>query len=314
MNLNIKNLIALAIAFILSIGLVIGGYMVFNPIKEAKDKAVILDKVETLFADATEFTVNPNETIDGVEILLSLKVLDGTTPLGYIYEANTVNGFGNIKIIISVGLDERIIEVVVQELNQTMYQSNTLSLAQNYVFQKLSGSIPDANSGATSVSAWSLMDMMQAIGAHHDKIDKFEIILPYQAFYGEGYQVIDTKTSNVDGAVVKTETISGNLGTVYSLTKAGIYNTDLVTTKEITVVVVLDDAGKILGVLLPPESYNHTKGNFYNNALEFSQSYVDLNLSDIVDGQAGSTADPGAFNSRSLIEDLMLIAKGVYLG
>lgn len=314
MNLNIKGMITLFITLLVSFGLVVGGYLVFNPIKEEKEKAIILDKVETLFADATEFILNPSETVDGVEISLSLRVLDGSDPLGYVYEANTQNGFGNIKIIMSVGLDERIIELKILELNQTMYQSQTENLAQSYVYQKLSQSIPDANSGATSVSAWSLMDMIGAIGMHHDSVEKFEIILPYQAFYGDTYTVIETQNSTVDGAALKIETISGNLGKVYQLTKAGIYNSDVVTTKEITVVIALDNNGKILGVLLPPESYQHTKGNFYNNALEFSQSYVDLNIADIVDGQAGATTDPGAFNSRSLIEDLLLTAKGVYLG
>ncbi|CDR31465.1 Uncharacterised protein [Acholeplasma oculi] len=312
MILKYKNLIIFFSALIVLLGLVVGTELIFNPIKNERLKQETLSTLKIYFDQATDFETNTLETIDGVEITRSVRVYNDVEPLGYLYEANMENAFGNIRIRLVVEANDTIAEVIFVELNQTMYQQQTKNIAEQYVFQKLKGSITDASAGATSYSIQTLVTMIQTIGSHHDQTDKFDIKLPYQDYYGEGYVVEDSTNLTIDGAQVKKETVT-NKGIVYTISKSGIYNSDVVTEKEITVIVVLDTEGQILAVLLPTDLYQHTKGNFYNNALEFAQSFVGKTFDDVLDGQAGATTDPGAFNSRSLILDILLIAKGDYL-
>lgn len=314
--MKLKSILALTITFLVSLSLLIGSYAIFNPIKLAKEKEKALAEIKVMMSDATDFTSNPLETIDGVEILLSAKVYKGSEGIGYVYEANAKNGFGNIKIMIAVGLDEKISDLKMIELNQTMYQDKTTKLLQDYKYQKLSPSIADQAAGATSVSMNTLMDMFSALGSHHAKVEKFPFVMPYEAFYGE-YTIASSTTSNVSGAAVKVEVINGasKSGKVISLTKAGVYQTGSLTEKEIMVQVALDETGKILGVLLPNESYKHSLGNFYAKALVYAQSFKDMMINEVPDAYTGSTNDEGEpNNSKMLIHELMLIAGEVFLG
>ncbi len=314
--MRLKNILTLTITVILSFGLVLGTHAIFNPIKQAKERAIVLSKLETLFTDAKDFELNSKETIDGVDILLSARVLaNDDEPLGYVYQANAINGFGNIKITLSVGLDEKIIDILFDEINQTMYVAQTMALRESYIYQQLSSNIPDANAGATSISMHTLMDMIRAIGIHHDGVLKFENApLPYEAFFGNAYTIIDTTTENILGAVVKTEIISDELGTVYSITKAGIYNSESITEREITLVIALNNSGEIIGVLLPRDDYKHTMGGYYNRTLIFAETFVGQNLAELVDAYTGSTEDANEpNNSKFLVHELFMIAQGVYL-
>src|SRR5690606_37184685 len=112
--------------------------------------------------------------------------------LGYLYEANVKNTYGNIKIRVKVDVKERIQMVDLVELNQSMYQSQTTNKAQSYVEQDIS-KIPDGYAGATSISLHGLMDMMMAIRDVHNSAPKFDIPLPYKDYYGSDYTIISTE-------------------------------------------------------------------------------------------------------------------------
>ena len=49
------------------------------------------------------------------------------------------------------------------------------------------------------------------------------------------------------------------------------------------------------------------------NAMEFAQSFKDTSILDVTDGNAGATGDVLAHNSRTLIEDMVLIVQGVHI-
>ncbi|WP_162146870.1 hypothetical protein [Acholeplasma granularum] len=310
MTTNIKSLITFLVVIVLSALLSITSYMVFNPIKEEKIKQETLTILDEYFSGVTDFEKNETETLSDVEILLSVRALKNEEPMGYLYEANYHNSFGNIKVRLVVDLKEIIQKAEFIELNQTMYLTQTTNNLQTYVQRKLNKDIFDGAAGVTSISINDLSHMISMIGLHHDSTNKFEVQLPYQEFFGEDYTITDTENLNEDGAKIVKETI-GTSGYVYTLTKAGIYNSDSITQKEITVVVALNPNGLIIGTQLPIDLYGHSKGGYYNDALAFLQTYNDKDLTTLLDGQAGTTTEI-AHNSRMLIEDIMQILKGVH--
>lgn len=311
MSKTMKSLIVFLSVLVVGILLSVGTYMIFNPIKEERAKIETLSVLEGYFKSATDFESNALETTDGVEILKSLRVYEDEKPLGYFYEANIKNDFGNMKIRLSLDTKDVIQTIEFLEMNQTMYQAQTEAMLETYKLSKLSGDIFDGAAGATSISKKDLSHLIRILGHHHDQTDKFEIILPYQPFYGDDYVIETTENTTVEGATIVIETIEGQ-GVVYTITKAGIYQTGSIEEKSITLVVALDNDGKIIGILLPVELYNHTKGNFMTNALEFAESFVGMNIADIVDGQAGATGEVAAHNSRTLLEEMFLIIQEVH--
>jgi len=311
MSKTMKGLLTFLSVLFIGIGLIIGTHMIFNPIKEERSKAETLSVLEDYFNSATDFESNALETIDGVEILRSLRVYQGEEPLGYFYEANIENDFGNMKVRLSLDTKDIIQTIELLEMNQTMYQAQTEAMLETYQLSKLSGDIFDGAAGATSISKKDLSHLITVLGMHHDQTDKFEISLPYQPFYGDDYVIESTENITAEDATIVVETILGQ-GVVYTITKAGVYQTGSIEEKSITLVVALDNDGEIIGILLPVELYNHTKGNFMANALEFAESFVGQNIADIVDGQAGATGEVTAYNSRTLLEDMFLIIQGVH--
>lgn len=312
MTKTVKSMITLAVVLILGIGLSIGTHLIFNPIKEERAKQETLSILDDYFTGVTDFEGNKLEVIEGVEILRSVRVYKNEDPLGYLYEANITNDFGNMKVRLSVDVKDVIQTIDFLELNQTMYLPQTTKMLETYVLSKLSTDIFDGAAGATSISKNDLSHLMSMVGSHHDKTDKFEIQAPYKEFYGDDYVISNTEELSNSGATIKVETIEG-LGVVYTITKSGIYQTDSTQEKSITLVLALNNDNKIIGVLLPAELYNHTKGGFMTSAMEFAQSFKDTSILDVTDGNAGPTGDGVAYNSRTLIEDMVLIVQGVHI-
>jgi len=312
MTTKVKGLMTLSIVLLASVLLVIGTHMVFNPIKVERENKATLSLLENYFAEVTDFETNNLETIEGVEILRSVRILKDEEPLGYLYEANIVNSFGNMKVRISVDVKDIIQTAEFIEMNQTMYQTQTQNMLQTYPLNKLNADIFDGAAGATSISKNDLAHLMSMVGLHHDSTDKFEVVLPYSEFYGEDYVISSTENISEAGASMIKEVIEGQ-GVVYTVTKSGIYQTDSIEEKSITLVIALDNDNKIIGILLPVELYNHTKGNFMASALVFAESFVGINLADITDGNTGASGDGSAHNSRNLIEDIVFVVQGVHL-
>ncbi len=313
MTLKIKGFITFAVVIVLSISLSIGAHLVFEPIRQERADRVTLEVLESYFSEVTRFESNALETIEGVEITRSLRALNADEPLGYLYEANITNEFGNMRIRISVDVKDIIQSVEFVELNQTLYQDQTRNMLNTYVLTKLETDIFDGAAGATSISRNDVSRLMRILGRHHDQSDKFEFVLPYVAYYGPDYVVSETQNLNQNDATIVVETISGQ-GVVYTITKSGVYQTGSIEAKSITLVLALDSNNEIIGIDLPVEGYNHTKGNFMRSAITFAESFIGTNLADATDGSTGASGDGEAHNSRNLIEDMILIIQSIQIG
>jgi len=165
-------------------------------------------------------------------------------------------------------------------------------------------------SNSSSISLNTLMDIVRSIGVHHDGVDKFDMPMPYKDYFGEDYVIASTTDTVKDGATVKIEVIEGK-GLVYSLTKSGIYASHSSEEKPITLVIVLDNDGKVLGAELPADLYKHTK-SYGDDAKEYALSFIDQMINDVPDLYAGSTDSDIAFNSRNLVHKLFVVAREVY--
>lgn len=312
MTLKIKGFITFAVVIVLSISLSIGAHLVFEPIRQERADRVTLEILETYFSEVTRFESNPLETIEGVEVTRSLRALKADEPLGYLYEANITNEFGNMRVRIAVDVKDIIQSVEFVELNQTLYQSQTRNMLNTYLLTKLETDIFDGAAGATSISRNDLSRLMRILGRHHDQSDKFDFVLPYVAYYGPDYVVSNTEYLTVSDATIIVETISGQ-GVVYTITKSGIYQTGSIEEKSITLVLALDSNNEIIGIDLPVEGYNHTKGNFMSSVIRFVESFIGTNLADITDGNTGASGDGEAHNSRNLIEAMILIVQSIQI-
>ncbi|WP_162164071.1 hypothetical protein [Acholeplasma hippikon] len=310
--MKLKSMLTFIVTILISFILAITTYVIFNPIKVEKQNQITLEKIREVIPMAKTFELNKATTVNGTEISLSGRVKDVSgKELGYVYEMNEKNGFGNIKILVAADVKGIITKTVIVELNQTMYVAQSEKLIAAYVNQNLS-KITDLNAGATSVSHNTIMGMFRNLGEHHKVVPQFDNKPAYFDFFGEDYVIKSTDTKVIDGAEVKVEVIKDK-GYVYSLNKKSIYNSDSSTEKAITLVIAMDNDGKILGALLPVETYEHTMG-YRTLALTYANSFKDTNIADFVDAYAGVSADDGEpNNTKWLIHRLYVIAKEVYL-
>lgn len=313
--MKLKSILTFVVAIILSLAISVASGLVFNPIKAEKERQITLSKIQEVFKDAVNFTLNSNEKVGDTEIILSAKVFGkDEKELGYFYEINETNGFGNIRLIVAADVKQSITNVTTVELNQTLLQEQTKTVISSYKGQKLN-QIIDWNAAATSVSAHTVMSMFRNLSDHHNEIPHFDSKPEYFEYFGEDYEVIVTNNQTVNGATLVIETISNDLGYAYSLTKDGIYDSSNPGTKKfITLKIFMNKEGKILGAELPSDLYKHTKGDYYNNAVLYANSFKDMNISEIEDAYVGASdiSDGQPNNSKKLIHELFNTAKGVY--
>lgn len=311
--MKLKEILTFSISILVTLGLVITTFAIFNPIKVEKQNKLTLEKIQTLISDAKSFEVNEPTTVGSTDITLSTRVMgNNDSALGYVYEINEKNGFGNIKLLVAANAKSEISKVTIVELNQTMYQDKSEALIKSYVNQKLTNII-DLQAGATSVSLNTIMSMFSNLGEHHQSVPNFDTKPPYFDFFGEEYEVLSSEDKSMNDTTIIVETISNDLGLVFTLTKEGIYNSDSETKKPITLVIGLDKDGKILGIQLPTELYQHSSGGYYNNTKIYAESFVGTNINDFLDGYTGASSDDGLpNNSRYLVHTLFVSAKEVY--
>jgi hypothetical protein len=314
--MRLKNILTLVITFILSIGLVFGSYAIFNPIKVERERQETLSIAKEYFSNAQDFNAYNGASVGNVKVSLALKVLgQGGSELGYLYEANVTNSYGNIRVRVVAGVDQKISEIDLLELNQTMYQAQTTNKINTYLFTRID-EIADSYAGATSVSIRSLVDMMVVVRDVHKLVPKTEIHDPYEEYFGE-YSIDSTDTQTVNDATVVIQTITGSKksGAIYTVTKMGTGYVDH-SDDTITAIIILDSEGNILLVDLPTDLYNHTKGSYYNQVRAYARGFMGQNIADITDAYSGGTNEglsDTPHNSMSLVHHEMVIVKELWL-
>jgi hypothetical protein len=248
--------------------------------------------------------------------------------VGTVYHAVIKNSFslsgsgvdyGFIELLIGFSEEDK---VYVQYL--TVYQSSWAVVGvQKYIQDYYDGEdilniqgIPsfdaDIVAGATQNPATVSTDaikeiVMEALILEYPELEE---INPYEELFGiENYQFEDdatfTETTYITDKRLVTDG-TDQIGYVYSVTGTGEYQDG--DSDSILIEIVFDSDDRILGFVLPDETYNHSGGSFRSKNEQYLENYVGLLISEIqaeVDAQNSTDVTSGASNTRALIDELL---------
>jgi hypothetical protein len=248
--------------------------------------------------------------------------------VGTVYHAVIKNSFslsgsgvdyGFIELLIGFSEDDK---VYVQYL--TVYQSSWAVVGvQKYIQDYYDGEdilniqgIPsfdaDIVAGATQNPATVSTDaikeiVMEALILEYPELEE---INPYEELFGiENYQFEDDATFTETTYITDKRLVTdGNdqIGYVYSVTGTGEYQDG--DSDSILIEIVFGSNDRILGFVLPDETYNHSGGSFRSKNEQYLENYVGLLISEIqaeVDAQNSTDVTSGASNTRALIDELL---------
>jgi hypothetical protein len=248
--------------------------------------------------------------------------------VGTVYHAVIKNSFslsgsgvdyGFIELLIGFSEDDK---VYVQYL--TVYQSSWAVVGiQKYIQDYYDGEdilniqgIPsfdaDIVAGATQNPATVSTDaikeiVMEALILEYPELEE---INPYEELFGiENYQFEDdttfTETTYITDKRLVTDG-TDQIGYVYSVTGTGEYQDG--DSDSILIEIVFGSDDRILGFVLPDDTYNHSGGSFRSKNEQYLENYVGLLVSEIqaeVDAQNSTDVTSGASNTRALIDELL---------
>lgn len=227
---------------------------------------------------------------------------------GYVYDGSKT--YGEIKLY--VGIKEDIVYVEQFQLEQTAIY---IADIRHYIEENFQGvlyteietiapeNVADLNAGATASDSTTLIKNMvlEVINIEYD-LKQPE---PYEAYYGEGYEITDTQT--YENSLLQTKFTIGTSGYIYVVTGSGPYLgfDNEIYNGSITIEVLFDNNDEILEILLPEDLYGHTK-SFSTRNSDYLASFKGLTLNEIqtmIDDSAD--LQTGATGSRELIDVLL---------
>lgn len=164
-------------------GVVIGGVNYFTaPVIEQNLLDAKIEAFETVLEDIDSFD-EINLTDDYPSSIQSINIgYDASSNvLGYIYEAYNTNKFGDMTIVVSVGLDGKVLGATFVAIEQSLNVPDTRTNLSLYVGSDIATLAPsgDLISGAT-YSLATLNEMLNDIAtAHSLTVDELIAVSPY---------------------------------------------------------------------------------------------------------------------------------------
>ncbi len=231
--------------------------------------------------------------------------------LGYIYEVYGANGYGNMTVIVSVGVDGKILGAQFLTIEQTLNVPGTRTNLSYYVGSFITDLQPSSDliSGVTG-SLSTLQALLSDVNTAHS-LAKGEIIVdPLDEAYGEGFGVtVDNGFTPTDHIVSKSNVMQGSdvVGYMYSVTGEGVYEVGSSNSIEVDIYFNLED--EIVLIDLPLDSYNHSDyGTWRTRNLTYLENYIGLSINEIqgqVDANVGADITAGASNTRKVIDNIL---------
>ena len=304
----------------LACGLVIGGVnAITSPIILENERKAQLEAYQSVIPDMHTFTEldttnDPNAILTKVEA----KNIDGEV-IGYIFIADQTNSYGNIRIAVGIGADGIITGAQALAVNQTLKANDMRTyitqLKGSSIFEPLPTPIPANLISGITGSRNTLNALISDIKTSFEGLD-IEPFDPYLAWFGEGYKLLTDESFEEQNGVVEKKLVHDEddslIGHLYVLTGSGVYIDNDSTEKSVTIIVALDLELNIIGILIPEDLYEHTKGGLLRSIIEFAEQFEGENLSDI---ELFETEDlvAGTTNSSRLVNQLLVALKGVVL-
>lgn len=182
------------------------------------------------------------------------------------------------------------------------YETVNLSVSGDYTYTI---QVTDSENNQTS-----LIVTLTVVGA--------EIQLFDEAF-GNGYVSVKDESFVATSTVLEKYDVTfgdNPIGYVYVLQGTTMYNIDEGNSGSIQVLAAISLDNVLLGIELPSETYNHTKGTFYytgpNGSIAFAKSLIGTSLNDIA--TEGPDLITGPSRSKLLVVELLDDLKEVLLG
>lgn len=293
-------------------GIVIGGVnAITRPIIDAN---LLAAKVESF-----------EEVLKGIDDFEEIKVTDeypksvqsiakgfnaNNEVLGYIYEVYGTNSYGNMTVVVSVGLDGKILGAKFLTIEQTLNVAGTRTNLSYYVGSNIADLQPSADfiSGATGSLA-TLQGLLGNLATAHSLAVGEIIVDPLDEIYGEGYVLeVDNTFVATTHVTSKSNILQGsdNVGYVFSLTGSGDYQDG--SSESIVMEIYFNASDEIVEIRLPEDTYNHTAGSFKSKNMTYLNEFIGLTKEDISATVNSDNQDitAGASNTRALIDELLL--------
>ncbi len=268
---------------------------------------------------------NNSVNFELVDTKWTAKDLDGKT-IGYVYHAIIKNDFalsgsgvnyGFIELLVGIKLDNKVFVEPISIYQTQWAVVGVQKYLQDYyngVGHLSIGTIPsfdaDIVSGATERPATVSTDAVksivgQVIAIHYNIVEEN----PYEDLFGVEIERSSEASFTPTEHIINKELVSdgsNNLGYIYSLSGEGDYLDGSIASIVIEVVFGTDD--KILGFVLPSDTYNHSGGSFKEKNQTYLENYVGLSVSEIqaqIDAQIDTDITADASNTRALIDELL---------
>jgi len=225
--------------------------------------------------------------------------------LGYIFESFKTNKFGQMRMVISVDAQGKILGAAFVDLVQTYLADGTRTNLSLYVGSNINRIEPSGTlvAGATG-SLDTVKEMFADIALSFSKMD-ITPADPLVAWYGEGYKLIQDSTFVPTNIILSKSIVfdsnDTSIGFYYHLRGSGKYYDD--NEGAINLHVALSNQGVILGILMPKDDYGHTKSDFFfGKGLDLIESLKGTNIADFA---TDLDLKSGATNSTNLIQSLL---------
>lgn len=293
-------------------GLMIGGMnaitapIIQRNLEEAERKAF-----QEVLPEGYNFT--KLELVDGIPSTVEGAVLgtdQSNKTVGYIYTATDKNGYGSITIVVSVAPNGTILGTSILSIVQTKDIDGTKNNLNSFIGAEIGSSTPvgDIKAGV-SRSLELLKSLLVDISKAHEVMADAPKD-PYETAYGEGFTLADdqtfTATTTITAKKIAKNAANEVVGYVYYLTGIGDYYDDYneVTHsgKGISMEVLFDTSYKIVNVIVPEVSYEHTK-DYRNNVLSYVQTFIGKTPADYLTAKKDPVA--GASYTGDLVNMLL---------
>jgi hypothetical protein len=292
-------------------GIVIGGV-------NALTAPVIADNLYNAKVEAFETVLEGIDTFDELDLIDEYpdtiqsvnKGYDvSKDTLGYIYEVYSTNKFGDMTIVVSVGVDGKVLGATFVAIEQSYNVPQTRTNLSLYIGSNIADLTPtgDILSGAT-VSLTTLNALLADVAIAHSLTAEEIIIDPLMEEFGSSYVLENdeafTSTSHVTSKwFVLNEGVE--VGYMYSVMGSGDYQDGEAASIVLQLFFNLDD--EIVSIEFPENRYNHSGGSFKNKNFEYVELFRGLTkdqLQAVIDGD-NSDITAGASNTRALIDFLL---------
>lgn len=296
--------------------------MVLNVLYREFPELLAIDPLEEVYGSGYFMeTVEDFETTE--HIVRKRTVLRAGEVVGYVYdlqgEGEYFNETDSIVLEVYFNLDNEIVEILLPEDKYNHSKGTFRNRMVEYVkvfkgltLQELTAAVdgPEGDDIATgSSNSKALVDLL--LKAFVNEVPDAGVILnALELIYGEGAVLEDHATFTPTAHVIKQRNVKigdNVVGYVYDLKGEGFYfnNTD-----SIVVEVYFDQDDEIVKILLPEESYNHSKTppTYRPRVVDYVEVYIGYTLDDLtaaVDSDLGNDIAAGTSNTRGLIDILL---------